>query len=172
MDSAWSSSSGKPGNIKLLLISASGKGFGVVLGLIFMALINHLSLPIFGNETKCCFVPFFRVEFWNGFLLGKVKKEDVPCRFCGAPDNYGHLFWDCTFPPFVELRNQPEFLPLLSRDHTHWSRCLLWHGWLPGLCSRTMGTPWANALRMLLVLILFLPPPHGILFGTRMMFRI
>ena len=20
---------------------------------------------------------------WNGFLLGKAKKEDVPCRFCG-----------------------------------------------------------------------------------------
>ena len=82
---------------------------------------------------------------WNGFLLGKVKKEDVPCRFCGAPDNDGHLFWDCTFPPFVELRNQLEFLPLLSRDRTHWPRCLLWHGWLPGLSSRTMGTPWAIA---------------------------
>ena len=40
---------------------------------------------------------------WNGILLGKVKKEDVPCWFCGAPDNDGHLFGDCTFPPFVEL---------------------------------------------------------------------
>ena len=29
---------------------------------------------------------------WNGFLLSKVKKEDVPCRFCGAPDNDGHFF--------------------------------------------------------------------------------
>ena len=82
---------------------------------------------------------------WNGFLLSKVKKEDVPCRFCGAPDNDGHLFWDCTFPPFVELRNQPEFLPLMSKDRTHWPRCLLWHGWLPGLSSRTVGTPWAVA---------------------------
>ena len=34
---------------------------------------------------------------WNGFLLSKVKKEEVPCRFCGAPDNDGHFFWDCTF---------------------------------------------------------------------------
>ena len=117
---------------------------------------------------------------WNGFLLGKVKKEDVPCRFCGAPDDDGHLFWDCTFPPFVELRNQPEFLPLLSRDRTHWPRCLLWHGWLPGLSSRTVGTLGllhlvtllVLALRMLSVLILFLPPPPGIPFGTRMMFRI
>ena len=42
---------------------------------------------------------------WTGCLLGKVKKEGVPCRFCGAPDNDGHLFWDCTFPPFVELHH-------------------------------------------------------------------
>ena len=82
---------------------------------------------------------------WNGFLLGRVKKEDVPCRFCGAPDNDGHLFWDCTFPPFVELRNQPEFLSLMSKDRTRWPRCLLWHGWLPGLSSRTVGPPWAVA---------------------------
>ena len=70
---------------------------------------------------------------WNGFLLSKAKKEDIHCRFCGAPD----LFWDCTFHPFVELRNKPEFLPLMNRDRTHWPRCLLWHGWLPGLISRT-----------------------------------
>ena len=44
-------------------------------------------------------MPFFRVEFGMAFLLGKVKKEDVPCRFFGALDNDGHLFWDCTFPP-------------------------------------------------------------------------
>ena len=117
---------------------------------------------------------------WNGFLLCKVKKEAVPCRFCGAPDNDGHLFWDCTFPPFVELRSQPEFLPLMSKDRTHWPRCLLWHGWLPGLSSRTIGTPWAvassdlasscleNALR---------PYPLSASsawhpFGIRMMFRI
>ena len=34
---------------------------------------------------------------WNGFLLGKAKKEDVPCRFRGRRDGDGHLFWDCTF---------------------------------------------------------------------------
>ena len=78
-------------------------------------------------------------------MLSKVKKEDVPCRFCGAPDNDGHLFWDCTFPPFEELRNSPEFLPLMSRDRTNWPRCLLWHGWLPGLTSRTVCIAWAIA---------------------------
>ena len=113
-------------------------------------------------------------------MLSKIKKEDVPCRFCGAPDNDGHLFWDCTFPPFVELRSQPEFLPLMSRDRTHWPRCLLWHGWLPvyllvvlvllGLLLLVILL--APVLRMLLVLLLSLPPPPGSLSGTRMMFRI
>ena len=36
---------------------------------------------------------------WNGFLLGKAKKEDVPCRFCGKRDGDGHLFWECSFRP-------------------------------------------------------------------------
>ena len=82
-------------------------------------------------------------SFWTG--LEWLFAEDIHCRFCNAPDNDGHLFWDCTFPPFVELRNKPEFLPLMNRDGTHWPRCLLWHGWLPGLTSRTIGTPWAVA---------------------------
>ena len=34
---------------------------------------------------------------WNGFLLSKVKGQPVPCRFCGAPENDGHLFGECTF---------------------------------------------------------------------------
>ena len=49
------------------------------------------------------------------------------------------------FLPSVDLRNDPEFLPLMSRDRTNWPRCLLWHGWLPGLTSRTSGSPWAIA---------------------------
>ena len=44
-------------------------------------------------------------RIWNGFLLGKAKKEDVPCRFCGKRDGDGHLFWECTFPPSSMLVN-------------------------------------------------------------------
>ena len=28
---------------------------------------------------------------WNGFLLGRVRSQLVPCRFCGAPDGDAHL---------------------------------------------------------------------------------
>ena len=68
---------------------------------------------------------------WNGFLLEKVKNCHVPCRFCGGDDNDGHLFWDCTFPPLVEIRENPEFHELMEMDKSYWPRCLLWHGWLP-----------------------------------------
>ena len=61
----------------------------------------------------------------------------------------GHLFWECTFPPLVENRENPEFHGLMRMDKGHWSRCLLWHGWLPLLSG-------VNAcLRSFLGLILF-----------------
>ena len=34
---------------------------------------------------------------WNGFLLGRVRNQVLPCRFCRAPDGDGHLFWECNF---------------------------------------------------------------------------
>ena len=62
---------------------------------------------------------------WNGFLLSRVKGQPVPCRFCGSPDGDGHLFWECTFPPFVEIRDNPEFHDLMREGKAHWPRCLL-----------------------------------------------
>ena len=80
---------------------------------------------------------------WNGFLLNRVKRQPVPCRFCGRPDNDGHLFWECTFPPLVEIRENPEFHDLMREDKAHWPRCLLWHGWLPMLSGVNGASPWA-----------------------------
>ena len=34
---------------------------------------------------------------WSGFLLGRVRGQAVPCRFCGAPDNDGHLILGMSF---------------------------------------------------------------------------
>ena len=70
---------------------------------------------------------------WNGFLLGRVRGQVVPCPFCGAPDGDGHLFGERTFPPLVEIRENPEFHDLMRMDEGHWPGCLLWHGWLPML---------------------------------------
>ena len=80
---------------------------------------------------------------WNGFLLGKARKEDVPCRFCGKRDGDGHLFWECSFPPLQHVRDLTEFSFLMSLDRSKWPRCLLWHGWLPGLNGLLGDNPWA-----------------------------
>ena len=82
---------------------------------------------------------------WNGFLLGKVKNCHVPCRFCGGDDSDGHLFWDCTFPPLVEIRENPELHELMEMDKSYWPRCLLWHGWLPMLSGSNGVSPWAGS---------------------------
>ena len=34
---------------------------------------------------------------WNGYLLVRVRDQSVPCPFCAAPDNDGHLFGNAPF---------------------------------------------------------------------------
>ena len=80
---------------------------------------------------------------WNGLLLGRVRGQADPYRFCGALDNDGHLFWDCPLPPLVEIRESPEFHDLMRLGKEHWPRCLLWHGWLPMLCGVNGASFWA-----------------------------
>ena len=70
---------------------------------------------------------------WNGFLLGKAKKENVPCLFCGKKDGDGHLFWECSFHPLQHVRDLPEFSFLMSLDRSislawlvAWSQ---WYAW-------------------------------------------
>ena len=82
---------------------------------------------------------------WNGFLLQKGKGQRVPCRFCGGTDSDGHLFWECPFPPLVEIREHPEFHDLVELDKSSWPRCLLWHGWLPLLSGVNGGSPWGQS---------------------------
>ena len=82
---------------------------------------------------------------WNGFLLSKVRGEVVLCRFCGGTDGDGHLFWECPYPPLVEIRENPEFHDLMRMDKSHWPRCLLWHDWLAMLSGVNGASPWADS---------------------------
>ena len=77
---------------------------------------------------------------WNGFLLGRVRDQPVPC---GAPDGDGHLLWECAFPPLFEIRENLEFHDLMRMDKSHWPKCLLWHGWLPLLSGVNGASTWA-----------------------------
>ena len=126
---------GKPGKKKRPLIFADEKVFGregVVL-LICMASHQLLVSSHLRERDKMLLRAILSGGVWNGFLLSKAKKRGhSPVGFCRALDNDGHIFGECTFLPFEELRNNPEFLPLMNRDRTNWPRCLLWHGWLLG----------------------------------------
>ena len=47
---------------------------------------------------------------WNGFLLGKARKEDVPCRFCGKRMVMDIYFGNVLFPPFNMCATSLNFL--------------------------------------------------------------
>ena len=86
---------------------------------------------------------------WNGFLLGKAKKERFPRGFCGKRDGDCHLFWEYSFPPLVHVRELLEFASIMSLDRSKWPHCLLWHGWLAGLGGAGDRDPWAASFRLL-----------------------
>ena len=66
-----------------------------------------------------------------------------PAVFCVERDGDGHSFGECTFLPLQHVRELPEFATLVSLDRSKWPRCLLWHGWLLGLCGISDSDPWA-----------------------------
>ena len=120
------------------------KGFrGVGLFRTFMDLCSSLILLMFVGGIRLCFVPLwwvvpgmvsFLVVFAVGmFLVGSVGLLTMMVIFFG----------DCTFPPLVEIRENPEFHDLMRLDKAHWPRCLLWHGWLPMLSGVNGASPWA-----------------------------
>ena len=80
---------------------------------------------------------------WNGFLLGRVRGQPVPCRFCGAPDGDGHFWVNVPFLLLLRFVKIPEFHDLMRLDKANWPRCLLWHGWLPMLSGVNGASPWA-----------------------------
>ena len=122
--------------------------FVVGLCLMSMAPCSSLILHIVVREIRLCFAAswfevFGMVFFLDGFEARLFHVGFVPCRFCGAPDGDGHLFWECTFPPLVEIRENPKFHDLKRMDKGHWPRCLLWYGWLPKLSGVNGASPWA-----------------------------
>ena len=51
-----------------------------------------------------------------------------------------------SLPPSLQhVRDLPEFAYLMSLDRSKWPRCLLWHGWLPGLNGIDNRDSWATS---------------------------
>ena len=103
----------------------SARVFGVCNLLISKAFLELLTSTHLRDRDKMLLRAIFCGGVWNGFLLDKAKKEDVPCRFCGKKDGDGHLLWECTFHPIQHVRELPEFSFLMSLDRSKWPRCLL-----------------------------------------------
>ena len=101
-------------------------------------LYNYLSL-LTCERDKMLLRAILSGGVWNGFLLGRAKKEDVPCRFCGQRDGDGHLLWECTFLPLQQVRDLPEFATLLRRDRSRWPRCYYGMAGCLGLVVRVSG---------------------------------
>ena len=74
------------------------KGFRGVEFADFQGFLQLLTSSHLGERDEMLLRAIFCGGVWNGFLLGKAKKEDVSCRICGKRDGDGHLFWDCSFP--------------------------------------------------------------------------
>ena len=130
-----------------------GRVFEVGLCWMSMAPCSSLILLMFEKE-KALLRSIMDGGVWNVFFLNRVKELPVPCRFCGSPDGDGHLFWERTFPPLVQVRENPEVHDLMRMDKAHWPRCLLWHGWLPLLIG--VNGALLGRLMLLRVLVVWL----------------
>ena len=83
------------------------------------------------------------------FFLAKRKVRMSSVVSAVARMRMGVLFWDCTFPPLLHVRQVPAIMSLITQDRSKWPRCLLWHGWLPGLSAAGECAPWADSLAQL-----------------------
>ena len=109
-----------------------------------MALYSSLILLMFEKEIRVCFVVSWlgvsgMVSCWVVFVIRFFLVASAVLLIMMVI-----YFWECTFPPLVEIRENPEFHDLMRMDKTHWPRCLLWHGWLPMLSGCNGVSPWAG----------------------------
>ena len=101
------------GVTRLLLTFAPGRSIRGGLLLDVHRSLQLLNSSHVGERDKALLRSIMVGGVRNGFLLGRVRGQAVPCRFCGGADGDGHLFWECTFPPLVESRERPEFHDLV-----------------------------------------------------------
>ena len=80
---------------------------------------------------------------WNGFLLERLGGILLLVGSVGLLMVMVICFGECTFPPLVEIRENPEFHDLMREDKGNWPRCLLWHGWVPMLSGVIGVSTWS-----------------------------
>ena len=91
---------------------------------------------------------------WKSFLLGHVRGQAVPCRFCGVLTMMVIFSGIVLFHLLLRFVKSPELHDLMRLDKAHWPGCLLWHGWLPMLSGVNGASP--GLLMLLKVLLTWL----------------
>ena len=77
-----------------------------------------------------------------------LRAKNVPSQFLWQ-DRWR---WTCFLEflsSFIACSGAPEFSYLMSLYRGEWLRCLLWHGWLPGLSCNGERDPWAASFGQL-----------------------
>ena len=101
-----------------------------------------------------CWIFFGSLQLLNSAHVrerGKALLRNVPCWVGSGVSLFLAdfvvlqmvIFWECTFPPLLEIREIPEFHDLMTVDKGRWPRCLLWHGSLPllsGVNGASLGS--------------------------------
>ena len=82
-----------------------------------------------------------RIPSWQGQEEGRCS---LP--FLWKKGRRWALILEVYFSPLLHFRELPKFATLMSLDRSKWPRCLLWHGWLPGLGGASGGDPSATSI--------------------------
>ena len=84
---------------------------------------------------------FFLAIPRKSFLVDVVEKEMEMVTYSG-------VYFSPHLSP-VSMSGIFLSLPLMSLNRSNWPRCLLWHGWWPGLSGVSDKDPWASCLMIL-----------------------
>ena len=84
----------------------------------------------------------------DSFLVGPRRKM-FPASSVAKKMEMVICLGNVPFHLFLHVRELPEFSSLLALDRSKWPRCLLWHGWLPGLSCDGERAPWAASFGQL-----------------------
>ena len=87
--------------------------------------------PVWGELGTDSFVARPERKMYHAGFVGQGMEMVMVIYFGSVP-----------FSPMLHVRELPEFASLMSMDRK-WPRCLLWHGWLPGLRGIGGRNPWA-----------------------------
>ena len=81
----------------------------------------------------------------------RLRRKRLSVSFVVARMGVDICFGSAFFSPILHVRELPDFASLLARGRSNRPRCVIWHGWLPGLGVAGERDPWPASLGQLAV---------------------